>query len=128
MPQTDPSVNTPLVIAVSGVVASALTLAGQLLAKRMKQAKDEPAVAVTVGNGLGHADGRFQERMEWMLKGLSDTMQTVTEAHHADIRPLVSSVNDAAQSMRIIANELSLQSPLVRELHTTLVPPRRRKR
>ena len=110
--------NTPLVVALSGVVASALTLAAQFVARQIKSKSGEQQVAVNVGAREGSAsDGRFQERMEWMLKGITETVTQLTDAQHAEMRPLVASMNDAAQSMRLAVNELAVQTPLVREMH-----------
>lgn len=138
-PQAPEAVNTQLAVALAGIVGGGLTLATQLIAKRVKEARSD--VAVTVNGPNGHpsgavGEGRFQERMEWMLKGLADTIERTHAAHEKQMEPIVRGMNDAAQAMRAVVDEVEAHSkesksshrasvemlPLTQDIHAEVVP------
>lgn len=100
------SVPTPVVLAIVGFLTTALGVLGTLQYVRSRSAGGDSPGADAL---LERNEGAWQERVNFMLKGLSDTIGEGYAAHREELHEIGRTMRDQTQALRAAVDEMVAQ-------------------
>lgn len=97
------SMPTPVVVAIVGFLTAALGVLGTL-----QYVRTRPTSTGTDAL-LERAEGAWQEKVSFMLKGLGDTISAGHNAHRDELHEISRTMRDQTQALRLAVDEMVAQ-------------------